>query len=213
MTRIKICGIMQPAELSAALQAGADAVGFVVEIGSSRHCLSADQARRLIKNVPLFSRSVAVIAPADANEAASLAERTGADILQVHGTLGAADLAELRRRVSQKIVAALSAETELEEARRIGESADAILLDTFAGGNLGGSGRVHDWERSASLAASLTVPVILAGGLHPGNVASAIARVRPYAVDASSGLETAGRKDSGKMASFVKEVRACPLLQ
>jgi phosphoribosylanthranilate isomerase len=210
LTRIKICGIMDRTELSAALRAGADAVGFVVEVASSRHCLSAEQAGRLIQQVPLFNRSVAVIAPQDLDGAVSLADATGADILQVHGTLGASDLLELKKRVPQKIVAALSAETNLGEARLVAGSADAILLDTFAGGVLGGTGRVHDWERSARLAAGLSVPVILAGGLHPGNVADAICRVRPYAVDASSGLETEGRKDEQKMDGFVREVRACP---
>ena len=210
MTRIKICGIMDRTELSAALRAGADAVGFVVEVASSRHCLSAEQASRLIQQVPLFNRSVAVIAPQNLDGAVSLADATGADILQVHGTLGASDLLELKKRVPQKIVGALSAETNLGEARLIAGSVDAILLDTFAGGVLGGTGRVHDWERSARLAAGLAVPVILAGGLHPGNVADAIRRVRPYAVDASSGLETEGRKDEQKMDGFVREVRACP---
>ena len=73
MTRIKICGIMDRTELSAALRAGADAVGFVVEVASSRHCLSAEQASRLIQQVPLFNRSVAVIAPQNLDGAVSLA--------------------------------------------------------------------------------------------------------------------------------------------
>jgi len=210
VTRIKICGIMNRTELFAAMKSGADAVGFVVEIASSRHCLSAEEAGRLIRHVPLFHRSVAVIAPQDVDGAVSLAARTGADILQVHGSLDASDLAELKGRVIQKIVAALPAETELDEARRFACSADAILLDTFAGGVFGGTGEVHDWEKSASLAAGLPVPVILAGGLHPGNVVEAIRRVRPYAVDASSCLETEGRKDERKMAEFVREVGACP---
>lgn len=210
MTRIKICGIMNRSELFAALKAGADAVGFVVEISSSRHCLSAEEAGRMIRHVPIFHRSVAVISPVNVDGAVSLAARTGADILQVQNSLDVYDLAELKGRVTQKIVAALPAETELEEARRFACSADAVLLDTFAGGVFGGTGEVHDWEKSASLASGLPVPVILAGGLHPGNVAEAIRRVRPYAVDASSGLETEGRKDEKKMAEFVREVRACP---
>lgn len=213
MTRIKICGIMNRTELSLALRSGADALGFVVEIDSSRHSLTAEQAGRLIREVPLFNQSVAVIAPKDVDGAAGLAEASGADVLQVHGSLGPSDLLELKSRVNQKIVAALNPETDPVEVQRMADVADAILLDTFAGGVLGGTGRVHDWERSARLAAALNVPVILAGGLHPGNVAEAIRRVRPYAVDASSGLETAGRKDEEKMARFVREVRACPTQQ
>ena len=91
--------------------------------------------------------------------------------------------------------------------------ADAILLDSMVEGTLGGTGKVHDWQVSAEIAASLKVPVILAGGLHPGNVTQAIEKVRPYAVDVSSGTETEGRKDPAKISSFLQAVRACPLRQ
>ena len=109
MTRIKICGIMTPEELSEAISAGTDAVGFVVQIDDSRHCLSASQAADLIKKVPLFTKSVAVIAPEDVDEAEELAMQTGADILQIHGSLKADDLRELKSRVAQKLVASVAA--------------------------------------------------------------------------------------------------------
>lgn len=210
MTRIKVCGIMNSAELLQAALAGADAVGFIVEIESSRHRLSARQAADLIKLVPLFTKSVAVIAPEDVEEAVQLALRTCADVLQVHGSLSAADLAELKGRVAQKVVAALPATSDLNEIRSYAASADAVLLDTLSNGKLGGTGAVHDWNKSAKIVEGLKVPVILAGGLNPGNVAAAIGKVRPYAVDASSGLETGSKKDPEKIRSFVREVRACP---
>jgi len=209
LTRIKVCGIMNPAELMQAALAGADALGFVVEIESSRHCLSAGRAAQLIKIVPPFTKSVAVIAPQDVDGAVQLARQTGADVLQIHASLSAAEIAELKGRVRQKLVAGLAAGCSLEQARSYAQSADALLLDTLAGGKLGGTGAVHDWNKSAELARSLEVPVILAGGLNPGNVAAAIEKVRPYAVDASSGLETSGKKDPEKVAAFVREVRAC----
>jgi phosphoribosylanthranilate isomerase len=210
VTRIKVCGIMNPSELLQAALAGADALGFVVEIDQSIHRLSAKEAADLIKLVPIFSKSVAVIAPNDVEEAATLAGLTGADVLQIHGSLSAEDLAELKGRVAQKIVAAVAATSDLSEVQSFAASADAVLLDTLAHGKLGGTGAVHDWNKSAEIAGSLKVPVILAGGLHPGNVASAIEKVRPYAVDASSGLETGGKKDPQKILSFIKQVRACP---
>lgn len=215
MTRIKICGIMNRAELLQAALAGADALGFIVQIDSSRHCLSAQEAADLIKMVPLFSQSVAVIAPEDVEEAVRLAGQTGADVLQVHGSLSAGELAELKDRASQRLVAAMPATSDLNEIRSFAASADAVLLDTLAQGKLGGTGAVHDWNRSARIVETLksegmNVPVILAGGLHPGNVAAAIEKVRPYAVDASSGLETGGKKDPQKIVSFVREVRGCP---
>jgi phosphoribosylanthranilate isomerase len=209
LTRIKICGIMNPAELLQAALAGADALGFIVEIKQSRHCLSADRAAQLIKMVPPFTKSVAVIAPQDVDGAVQLARQTGADVLQIHASLCAADLAELKSRIHQKLVASLASGCSLGQARSYAETADALLLDTMAGGKLGGTGAVHDWNKSAELARSQKVPVILAGGLNPGNVAAAIEKVRPYAVDASSGLETSGKKDPDKMAAFVREVRAC----
>jgi phosphoribosylanthranilate isomerase len=210
VTSIKVCGIMNSAELLQAALAGADAVGFIVEIESSRHRLSARQAADLIKMVPLFTKSVAVIAPKDVEEAVQLALRTRADVLQVHGSLSAADLAKLKGRVAQKVVAALPATSDLNEIRSYAASADALLLDTLSNGKLGGTGAVHDWNKSAKIVKCLTVPVILAGGLNPGNVAEAIEKVRPYAVDASSGLETGGKKDPQKIISFIREVRACP---
>lgn len=213
MTRIKVCGIMNQMELSQAVYAGVDAVGFVVEIENSRHRLSADEAALLIKKVPVFTKSVAVIAPNDANEAVELARRTGADILQVHGSLSPADMLELKGRVHQKLIAAVAAGTESKAVQSFAKSADAILLDTLAGGKLGGTGAVHDWNHSAEITKSLnaiSIPVILAGGLKPENVAAAIRTVKPYAVDVSSGTETAGKKDPEKILSFVREVRQCP---
>jgi phosphoribosylanthranilate isomerase len=204
---------MNPTELSKAALAGADAVGFVVQIDDSRHCLSAKEAADLIKLVPLFSKSVAVIAPDDVDGAVKLAEQTGADVLQIHGSLSAADIAELKGRVHQKLVASVASASGLLEAQSYAKSADAILLDTLANGKLGGTGAVHDWNKSAKIASGLKVPVILAGGLNPGNVAAAIEMVRPYAVDASSGLETGGKKDPQKILSFVREVRARTLLR
>jgi phosphoribosylanthranilate isomerase len=211
VTKIKVCGIMNLAELMQAVLAGADGVGFIVEIDSSRHRLSAQEAADLIKQVPLFTNSVAVIAPEDVESAVQLAELTGADVLQVHGSLSAADLAELKGRISQKLVATVAAGFSLNEIKNYAASADAVLLDTFSNGKLGGTGAVHDWNKSAAIVESLKVPVILAGGLNPGNVAAAIAKVGPYAVDASSGLETDGKKDSEKIFSFVREVRGCLL--
>lgn len=209
MTRVKVCGIMNSSDLLSALHAGVDAVGFVVEIEESRHCLSARQAARLIEDVPVFTRSVAVIAPKSVDEAVALAAKTGADVLQVHGSLSPGDLRALKSMVHQRLIAAVAAGRD--DARSLDGIADAILLDTLADGKLGGTGRVHDWNSSAELARSLSVPVILAGGLGPGNVAEAIRRVRPYAVDVSSGTETDGKKDPEKILSFVREVRSCPL--
>jgi phosphoribosylanthranilate isomerase len=207
LTRIKMCGIMEPEDLDLALKAGADAVGFVVEVEQSRHCLSRQEACSLISRVPVFAKSVVVVSPENVDDAAMLARDTGADVLQVHGGLAPDEILALKNRINQKVVAASSPDAAL--ARRLSRVADAVLLDTFKDGQLGGSGAVHDWKLSAALADELAVPVILAGGLNPSNVREAVQKVRPYAVDVSSGIETGERKDAAKMAAFVREVRSC----
>jgi phosphoribosylanthranilate isomerase len=206
VTRVKVCGIMEEQDLNCAISGGADAVGFIVEVEGSRHRISAEYARELIRKAPVFIKSVAVIAPDSSEDAALLAQKTGADILQIYGAIGPDEIKTLRKRVPQKVIAALPPG---EEARRLAEVADAVLLDTFKDGKLGGTGAVHDWSVSATLARELTVPVILAGGLNPSNVRDAIRTVRPYAVDVASGVETNGIKDQKKVESFIREVRSC----
>ena len=207
MTRIKICGLQDQSDLDHALKAGADAVGFVVEVERSRHCLTATAARDLIRNVPVFVKSVVVISPHDIEEAVRLSRETNADLLQVHSTLCAGDIRALKELVPQKIIVATPAESE--EVLAMATVADAILLDTYKDGMLGGSGIAHDWNVSAALARRVSVPVILAGGLRPENVCEAVRKVRPYAVDVSSGVETDGRKDASKMTAFVSGVKSC----
>lgn len=207
MTRIKICGLTDQLDLSYALAAGADAVGFVVEIERSHRCISARAARALIEKVPVFVKSVAVISPQDLDDAVRLSRETKADLLQLHSHLNAVEIRALKGLVPQKIIAAAIASSHA--VHQLGEAADAVLLDTLKDGMLGGSGEIHDWNLSADLARSLSVPVILAGGLNSSNVREAIRKVRPYAVDVSSGVETEGRKDPAKMSAFVEQVRSC----
>ena len=207
MTRIKICGLQDQSDLDLAIAAGADAVGFVVEIERSRHCITAAIARNLIRNVPVFVKSVVVISPQDIAEAVRLSRETNADLLQVHSTLCAGDIRALKGLVPQKIIVALPADSK--DVLAMANAADAILLDTYKDGMLGGSGEAHDWDMSAALARRLSVPVILAGGLRPENVREAVQKVRPYAVDVSSGVETDGLKDALKMRAFVSGVKSC----
>ncbi|MHC1631247.1 MAG: phosphoribosylanthranilate isomerase [Methanotrichaceae archaeon] len=212
MTRVKICGIRNESERDCVVSAGADAIGFVVEIPISRRSISKETARSLIEGLSPFVTSVIVTAPDSVEEAANLARATRADVIQVHDTLGLEDLKELQKRIPQKIVAATAVHPDAEENLQVlADVADAVLLDTFKKGKLGGTGEVHDWNVSAGLVRDLNVPVILAGGLDSENVAQAVKRVRPYAVDVSSGVETDGKKDCQKVNTFVKGVRSCQL--
>ncbi|HQJ62646.1 MAG TPA: phosphoribosylanthranilate isomerase, partial [Methanothrix soehngenii] len=110
MTRVKICGIMSGDDLALALQAGADAVGFVVEIKDSRHCISAEEAADLIHKVPVYTKSVAVIHPCDLDDALRLADITRADVLQLHSSLPPSDVADLKSRTGSKLVVAVAAD-------------------------------------------------------------------------------------------------------
>ena len=207
MTRVKVCGIMDLQDLECALSAGSDAVGFVVEIKGSRHSISIEDARKLVLRVPIFVKSVAVIAPQTVGMAESLARGTGADIIQIHGSLEPENIALLKNQISQKLIVAVN--PEAQDVYKLDSIADAILLDTLDDGKLGGTGRTHDWNISSELVERLKLPVILAGGLNPHNVVKAIRKVNPYAVDVSSGVETDGRKDPEKVNFFIKEVKNC----
>lgn len=210
MTRAKICGIRDAAARDAAVAFGADAVGFVVEIPRSKRSIDRDEARKLIEGLPPFVSSVIVVEPGSVAEAASIALDTGADALQVNDSLSLEDLSTLADIVPQKLVAAVPAVPGiLDKAQALQEVADALLVDSSDGGELGGTGTVHDWNISASLVRDIGIPVILAGGLDPENVAGAIETVRPYAVDVSSGVETDGMKDPEKIEAFLLEVRGC----
>jgi phosphoribosylanthranilate isomerase len=209
VTRVKVCGIQSLEDLRLAAVCEADAVGFVVEVPGSRRSIDSLRARDLISKTPPFMTSVAVVAPQDAQHAAMLAGKTRADVLQVHG-LEAEELEELKDLIPQKLVAAVPAkEGALEEALDLCRAAHAMILDSYQPGKLGGTGIAHDWSLSAQVRERVEIPLILAGGLTPENVAQAISVVRPYAVDVSSGVETSGKKDGQKIAAFVKEVRAC----
>jgi phosphoribosylanthranilate isomerase len=210
VTRAKICGIRDEGARGVAVAAGADAVGFVVELPRSQRSIGREEARSLIEGLPPFVSSVIVVEPDSAAEAANLALDTGADVIQVNDSLSFGDMAALKKMVPARLVATVPARPGgLDHARRMAEVSDALLLDSFEGGKLGGTGTVHDWNLSADMVRRVDVPVILAGGLEPSNVAAAIEAVRPYAVDVSSGVETDGAKDPEKIEAFLREVRSC----
>jgi len=149
--------------------------------------------------------------PAAPDRAVELVRRVGPDAVQVHGGLSPGDLAYLRSAVSARVVRAVDAD-EPAAARRNDDVADALLVDSATPEGGGGTGRTHDWDRTADLAAELDSPVVLAGGLTPDNVAEAVATVDPFAVDVASGVEREGGvKDHDAVAAFVENARRAPL--
>ncbi|HRZ94512.1 MAG TPA: phosphoribosylanthranilate isomerase [Candidatus Paceibacterota bacterium] len=201
--RIKICGITNPDDARDAVAAGADALGFVFHLASPR-AIQPAAAAAIIQKLPPFIGKVGVFVDATAEEIEAVARQTGIDTVQLHGAESAAFCARIGRPVIKGFrVRDAASIASLEEYRTA-----AWLLDAFVPGQEGGTGVRFDWDLAAA-AVLRGRPVILAGGLSPDNVAEAIARVRPYAVDVSSGVERGpGRKDAARMRAFVEAARA-----
>lgn len=212
--RVKICGITSAEELRMAERAGAHAVGFLVgRLHASRDFLEPDVARALAHTVPPFVVPILVTHIEDQDEIVTLAEHVPTAVVQLHSDLPARALAELRARLApRKIIGKVSVEDEtaLARAREIETFVDAIVLDSRdrASGRVGGTGTTHDWSISAHIVEGAKVPIILAGGLTPENVAAAVRTVRPWAVDVNSGVETReGGKDPLRIEEFVAAAR------
>lgn len=201
-TRIKICGITRIEDALAAAQAGADAIGLVFDPKSPR-CVDVKQAVSIARALPPYITVVGLFVDAAPQSIHDVLNRVNLDLLQFHG----AETPEYCRAFSKPYVKAIRMSPDVDlhaEERRFPEAA-GLLLDTFSPAASGGTGETFDWGR---VPRDLKKPVILAGGLTPGNVADAIRRVRPYAVDVSSGVESAkGIKDAQKIAAFVEAVR------
>ena len=205
-TRIKICGLTRPEDLHAALDAGADAVGLVFYPPSPR-CVTLETARRLACAVPPFVTIVGLFVNADPAFVRATLAAVPIHLLQFHGDEDDAYCRQFDRPYIK--AARVTPGMDLVQYSAAFPSAQAILLDAFVDG-FGGGGKVFDWSL---IPANLGKPIILSGGLDAGNVGEAIARVRPAAVDVSSGVEAAkGIKDDEKIRAFVAAVRAAGLM-
>lgn len=217
MVRAKVCGLTRVGDVRAAVDAGADAVGVVVDIDvDSPREVTPARAADLLAEVPPFVTGVAVTMPDDAAEAVALAERVGADALQVHD-LASDECRTARREFDGGVVAA----TDTEGVGDYATAVDALLVDTPTPAGGGGTGRTHDWAATRAATADLAVPVVLAGGLTPGNVTEAVETVRPFAVDVASGVEftddeargegaAGGAKDHDSVRAFVARAQEAP---
>ncbi|QFU83900.1 phosphoribosylanthranilate isomerase [Natronorubrum aibiense] len=204
MTRVKVCGLTTEDDLETAVDAGVDAVGFIcdVTVDTPRE-VSVDRARELVAAVPPFVTAVLVTMPSSPERTLELADAVGPDALQIHSTLGPADLAAVRSELDTQLLYAIDAD-DATDAAAYDDTADALLVDTPAEDGGGGTGETHDWDRTRRAARDLESPLILAGGLTPDNVVDAIRTVEPFAVDVASGVEAAdGSKDPAAVHSFV----------
>lgn len=201
-TRIKFCGLTRPGDIRLAAELGVDALGFVFAEASPRR-LDATRVAALREAVPPMVDVVALFMDNPGSEVALAIRALRPTLLQFHG---AEDDAFCRGFGLPFIKTLPMGEGAGDPAlvRKRFPSASAFLLDGHGPGQPGGRGEAFDWSRAPALGR----PVLLAGGLHAGNVGEAIRAARPYAVDVSSGIESApGLKDGARMQQFVEEVR------
>ncbi|MFP5409572.1 MAG: phosphoribosylanthranilate isomerase [Gammaproteobacteria bacterium] len=200
--RVKICGITRIDDLHAACAAGADALGFVFYDKSPRH-VSAEAAAALLRELPPFVQSVGLFVNAEPEFIQAVLRVAPLDLLQFHGDETPADCARHGRPYLKAI--RVNPDTDLLKCAADFEAAQGLLLDAFVPGVPGGTGERFDWNL---IPPALPRPVILSGGLDPGNVAEAVRRVRPWAVDVSSGVEVSkGIKDAQKIARFIANAK------
>jgi phosphoribosylanthranilate isomerase len=219
VTGVKICGVTSRSDLATVAEAGADAVGFVVDVSvDTPREVSLDRAARLAATAPPFLTTTAVTMADSVEEATTVARAVGADVLQLHSSLDADGFAAVRSSTGLRTVAAVgSDEAGHDRARELAEAGavDAVLVDSANEEGGGGTGETHDWTRTRALVDELGgefgLPTVLAGGLTPENVAEAVRTVRPYAVDVASGVEvTGGRKDEAAVEAFVANAGRAP---
>ncbi len=203
MIRIKICGITNLDDALLAADLGADALGFIFYPQSPRH-VAPEAARRIIAHLPPFVAAVGVFVDEDAALVRDLAARVRLDWVQLHGQ----ESPNYCRDLGLKVIKGfrIQDESSLQGLAPFQGAAQALLLDTYKKGQVGGTGESFDWHLARE--AKKYGRIILAGGLTPENVARALEVARPDAVDAASGTEAApGRKDPAKLRAFFKAVR------
>jgi phosphoribosylanthranilate isomerase len=205
MIKVKICGITNGDDARVAVAAGADALGFVMYRKSPRW-VDPSVARSIIADLPPFVLPVGVFVNEDAAAVRALMDECGFALAQLHGDETAAYCQQLGRPVLKalrvKDRGSFLALAEYQGRARV----RGVLIDAFSEHAYGGTGHMVDWTLAAEAARS--VPILLAGGLTPSNVAEAVRLVRPYGVDVSSGVEQSpGKKDQEKVKAFIDAAR------
>ena len=210
--RVKICGIRRVEDALAAVEAGADAVGCLVGLDyAAPDSIDPATARGIFAALPPFVARVLVTHRTGLAEVTALVRESGATVVQLHGEFPTVAIPALHEALPYTAIVKsvhVKGDDTIAAALAAARAADAILLDTIARGRIGGTGTTHDWSISARITAASPKPVILAGGLNPENVAEAIAKVRPFAVDVNSGTRGAdGWKDHAKIRAFIAAAR------
>ena len=209
--RVKICGITRPDDGRHAARAGADAIGLVFYPPSPRY-VSPRQAADIVAALPPFVTTVGLFVDAPPEQIAALLEQVPLDMLQFHGDESPEYCAAFQRPWIKALRMRDGVDPRAEADRYGAAGARGLLVDSYVPGVPGGTGERFDWDR---LPADPSLPLVLAGGLDPANVAEAVRRVRPWAVDVSGGVEVlgvdgrrqGGIKDPGAVSAFIRAAR------
>jgi phosphoribosylanthranilate isomerase len=204
--KVKICGHKTVEDAKHSAKLGADFIGVIVEVPvDTPRKISKEQAREIVRRLEPPAQGVMVVMPSTIDEAVELCEVVKPSFIQLHGEESVEFVKELKDEVPCKIIKALHVTEEaVKKAKEHAKFADMLLLDT-ASEKAGGSGITHDWGISKRIIDEVEIPVLLAGGLSPENVAEAIEAVQPYGVDTASGVEgPGGGKDFNKVNEFIR---------
>ncbi|MBI5885932.1 MAG: phosphoribosylanthranilate isomerase [Deltaproteobacteria bacterium] len=204
--KVKICGITNPADARSAVEAGADALGFVFWPKSPRNITPA-AAAAIIKGLPPFVLTVGVFVNEEVERIRQTTAQAGLSCVQLHGDETPARAVEVADRACLRVIKAFRVAEGFDIISLDAYQVQACLLDAYKPGVPGGTGETFDW--ATAVEAAKRKRIILSGGLTPDNVGQAVETVRPYAVDVSSGVEAApGKKDADKVRRFIKAVKA-----
>jgi phosphoribosylanthranilate isomerase len=213
---IQVAGVIDQAEADMLVRSGVRYLGFPLRLPVHKEDLSEEAASSIIRGLKPPAHGILITYLDRATDVVELCDSLGASIVQLHGDIEASELRRIKERkpglaIIKSLVIGLHPVEELRGViERTASQVDAYITDTFdpRTGATGATGKVHDWRLSAQLVRQSPRPVILAGGLHPGNVRAAILEVRPAGVDAHTGLEdSSGRKSAPKVQRFVAEAQ------
>jgi phosphoribosylanthranilate isomerase len=215
--RVKICCIRSIDEANLAIRYGASALGLVSAMPSGPGVIPESQIEEIARSIPPGIGSFLLTSLTDPASILDQQKRCGVNTVQICDYLAPHDISYLRSEmpeISIVQVIHVTGESARNHAQMIAPYVDGLLLDSGNPGlpvkQLGGTGRVHDWGVSRSICESVAIPVFLAGGLTPANVASAIHQVRPFGVDVCSGVRTEGKLDEHKLRLFFEATRRAP---
>ena len=202
MTRIKICGITHLTDALTAVNAGADALGFVFVPDTPRF-VKSDQVAAIVAELPPFITTVGIFASRNAAIIKTTLDQCRLDAVQIHADV----TPEFCRNLDKKVIKVVRVKDESSLSILSDYDVNAFLLDTYVEGKMGGTGELFDWN--LALQAKNYGRIIVAGGLNPDNVAQAVRYVKPYGVDVSSGVESGpGHKDPDKIRKFIDAVKS-----